>query len=93
MMGAGMAGRLAAAGHPLAVFNRDPAKAAPFAARGVRVAATPSEAAEGAELIFSMVADDAAARTVWLGEEGALAAAKPGAVLVECSTVSVEWIR
>ncbi len=92
-MGAGMAGRLAAGGFPLAVFNRDPAKAAPFAARGVRVAATPSEAAEGAELIFSMVADDAAARTVWLGEAGALAAAKPGAVLVECSTVSVEWIR
>lgn len=93
LMGAGMAGRLAGAGFPLAVYNRDAAKARALAERGVRVAATPVEAAEGAELIFSMVADDVAARSVWLGEAGALAAAARGAVLVECSTVSVGWIR
>jgi 3-hydroxyisobutyrate dehydrogenase len=39
-----------------------------------------------------MVADDAAARAVWLGEQGALAGAARGTVLVECSTVTVEWI-
>lgn len=93
LMGGGMAGRLAAAGFPLAVFNRDAAKAGSFATRGVRVAATPAEAAEGAELVFSMVADDVAARAVWLGESGALRSAGRGAVLVECSTVSVGWIR
>lgn len=93
LMGAGMAGRLAGAGFSLAVYNRDAAKARSLAALGARVAATPAEAAAGAELIFSMVADDAAARAVWLGDAGALAAASRGAVLVECSTVSVGWIR
>ena len=93
LMGAGMAGRLAGAGFPLAVYNRDAAKARQLEARGARVAATPAEAACGADLIFSMVADDSAARAVWLGESGGLAAAERGAVLVECSTVSVKWIR
>ena len=40
-----------------------------------------------------MVADDAAARAVWLGEQGALAGAARGTVLVECSTVTVAWIE
>lgn len=92
LMGAGMAGRLAAAGFPLAVYNRDASKARAFAARGARVAASPAEAAEGADFVFSMVADDEAARAVWLGEAGALGAAPGGAVLVECSTASVGWV-
>ncbi len=93
LMGAGMARRLLGAGFPLTVFNRDQAKTAPFAAGGARVAATPRQAAADAAFIFSMVADDAASRALWLGENGALAAASPGAVLVECSTLTVAWIR
>ena len=93
LMGGGMARRLLGAGFPLAVFNRDPAKAAPLAAAGATVAATPREAATGASLIISMVADDSAARAVWLGHDGALAGAAPGTVCVECSTVTVGWVR
>ena len=88
-----MARRLVAAGFTVAVFNRDPAKARPFAALGARVAATPREAATGAGAIFSMVADDDASRAVWLGPDGALEGAEPETVLVESGTVTVDWIR
>jgi 3-hydroxyisobutyrate dehydrogenase len=40
-----------------------------------------------------MVANDDASRDVWLGESGALSAAAPGSVVIECSTLSVEWVR
>ena len=93
LMGGGMARRLAGAGFAPSVYNRDPAKAAPFAALGARVAATPREAAERADVVFCMVADDDASRSLWLGEDGALAAAADGAVLVECGTVTVGWIH
>lgn len=93
LMGAGMARRLLEAGFPLAVYNRDPAKAAPLGAAGARIAATPREAAAGATILISMVADDIAARAVWLGKDGALAAVSKGAVCIECSTVSVDWVR
>jgi 3-hydroxyisobutyrate dehydrogenase len=46
-----------------------------------------------ADVVLSMVSDDVAARAVWLGEQGALAGAARGTVLVECSTVSVAWIE
>jgi 3-hydroxyisobutyrate dehydrogenase len=93
LMGSGMAKNLVSAGHRVAVYNRSLAKAEPLRALGARVAETPAEAAEGAEVIISMVADDAASRTVWLGENGALERAGEGAVLVESSTVTAGWIR
>ena len=52
------------------------------------VAATPREAAAGADFIFAMVADDAVSRAVWLGADGALAGAKSGAIAVEISTLT-----
>jgi 3-hydroxyisobutyrate dehydrogenase len=91
-MGAGMAANLLKAGLPLSVYNRTRAKAAVFGAQGARVVGTAADAAKGATVILSMLADDAASREVWLGEHGALAAAASGAVLVECSTVSPAWI-
>lgn len=92
IMGSGMAGRLLAAGFPLTVYNRSREKAVPLAAAGARVAASPREAAAEADIVFSMVADDAASRAMWLGENGALAGARRGAVLVESSTLTVAWV-
>src|SRR5208282_5279065 len=92
-MGAGMARRLLSHDFPLTVFNRNPDKAAPFAAAGARVASTAREAASGAEVIMSMVADDQASRAIWLGPDGALAGAASGAVCIESSTLSVGWVR
>ncbi len=93
IMGSGMARRLLGAGYAVTVYNRSPARAEPLAAAGARVAGSPREAAAGADVILSMVADDEAARAVWLGAEGALDAAEPGAICIESSTVTPGWIK
>jgi 3-hydroxyisobutyrate dehydrogenase len=93
LMGSGMARRLLGAGFPLTVYNRNPERASALAAEGAQVAASPREAAARADVVLSMVADDAASRTVWLGEHGALAGAARGSVLVESSTLTVGWIE
>ena len=93
LMGGGMARRLLGAGFAVTVFNRNPARAEPLAAAGARVAGSPREAAAGAEVVFSMVADDAASRAMWLGPDGAIAGAARGAVLAECSTLTVAWVQ
>ena len=93
IMGSGMARRLLVNGFPLTVFNRNIERAKPFAADGATVAVSPHEAASQADVIISMVADDIASRSLWLRENGALAAAKPGVVCIECSTVTVDWAR
>jgi len=91
-MGGGMAMRLAAAGFPLRVWNRSPGRAEAFQRPGVPLASSPRDAAAGADVVISMVADDDASRAVWTGADGALAAAAGGALLIECSTLSPVWI-
>src|SRR5271168_1253786 len=78
-MGAGMAANWLAKGFGLTVWNRTRARTQALADKGARVATTPREAAEGADCVFAMVADDGASRSVWLGADGALAGVKPGA--------------
>lgn len=92
-MGTGMANRLLSANFPLAIYNRNREKCAPFAKGGAFAAASPREAAARSEIILSMVADDGASREIWLGENGALAGASPGSVLIESSTLSGGWIH
>lgn len=92
-MGAGMAARLVEAGHDVTVWNRSPGRTGPLTDLGAAAAATPAAAAEGAEAVISMVADDAASERCWLAEDGALAAAPPGALTLECSTVSLGQAR
>ena len=70
-MGSGMAANLLKAGFPLAVYNRTAAKAQPLVDAGARLASTPADAARGASVVISMLADDAASRAVWLGPNGA----------------------
>lgn len=93
IMGSGMARQLLANAFPLTVFNRNAEKSRPFAAEGATVARSPREASQNADVIISMVADDNASRSLWFGENGALAGAKPGTVCIECSTVTVNWVR
>jgi 3-hydroxyisobutyrate dehydrogenase-like beta-hydroxyacid dehydrogenase len=87
-MGHGMAGRYLDAGFEVAVWNRSKAKAEDLIARGARWAASPADAAAGADAVVTMVADDDASRAVWLGKDGAAATMKPGSLAIECSTVS-----
>ena len=89
-MGAPMCGRLVEAGFAVTVYNRSPDKARPFAERGARVADTPADAAGRADVVLSMVADDAALLDVALGERGVLAGARPGLIYADMSTVSPE---
>jgi 3-hydroxyisobutyrate dehydrogenase len=91
-MGIGMAKNLLKAGFPLTVYNRTRAKGEPLAVEGARIAETPADAARDADVILSMLSDDTASRAAWTGEQGALNGAKAGAVLVESSTVTPEWI-
>jgi 3-hydroxyisobutyrate dehydrogenase len=93
IMGSGMANRLLSANFTLAVYNRNREKCISFARAGAFVADSPRQAASRSQIILSMVADDAASRDVWLGEEGALKGAPAGSVLIESSTLSGDWIQ
>ncbi|MET0533948.1 MAG: NAD(P)-dependent oxidoreductase [Steroidobacter sp.] len=92
-MGSGMAARLLAAGHRLRIYNRTPSRADALVKGGASVHATPRDACAGVDAVISMVADDAASRSLWLGADGVFAAQRPADTLViECSTLSYEWV-
>jgi 3-hydroxyisobutyrate dehydrogenase len=92
-MGRAMARRVLDAGHQLNVYNRTATRAAELVRQGAVAYTTPMEACEGVDTIVSMVSDDLASRSVWLGPHGILAAI-PGvdALAVECSTLSYAWV-
>jgi 3-hydroxyisobutyrate dehydrogenase len=92
-MGQGMAARLLTAGHSLTVYNRTAARAGALQEVGARVAASPREAAESADVMIGMTANDESSRAMWLGADGALAAKNaPDALAIECSTLSHDWV-
>ncbi|MFH1804648.1 MAG: NAD(P)-dependent oxidoreductase [Pseudomonadota bacterium] len=94
------AGRMASAmithlleqGFAVRVWNRSPDKIAPLVAKGAVACATPADAAKGVNTVISFMADDEAARAVWLGPDGALAALQPGTLAIECSTLSHRFV-
>ncbi len=95
VMGFPMAGHLKTrGGHDLTVFNRTRSKAEDWVARfaGKR-AATPEEAAEGAEFVFTCVGNDDDLREVTLGPNGAFASLGPGVVYVDHTTASAKIAR
>ena len=85
-MGSRMAANLQSAGYALRVYNRDRAKARPFAEKGAQACDTPAAAVQGASYVVSMVADDVATRAVMLGADGAVAAATAGTIFIDSST-------
>lgn len=87
-MGAPMALNLLKAGHKVTVHNRTREKEAAVAAAGARRAASPAEAAEGAEVVIICVSDTPDLDRVTLGESGVIHGAAPGTVVVDMSTVS-----
>jgi 3-hydroxyisobutyrate dehydrogenase len=93
IMGIAMARRLLDAGFPLTVYNRSADKARPLVATGARVASTAREAAGAGDIVIGMVSDDVASHQMWLGDNGALAGAAKGTLLIECSTLSIGWVR
>ena len=98
VMGYPMAGHLARAGHAVTVYNRSTAKAQAWTkefsdSAAPRHAATPREAAQGAQIVFCCVGNDDDLRSVVLGANGALAGMAPGTVLVDHTTASANVAR
>jgi 3-hydroxyisobutyrate dehydrogenase-like beta-hydroxyacid dehydrogenase len=94
-MGAAMAGRVAAAGHALTIWNRTRATAEALAQRldGVTVAETAREAAAAADVVVVSLADDAAARATYGGADGLVAGLRSETVVADTSTVAPETVR
>jgi 3-hydroxyisobutyrate dehydrogenase len=90
-MGAPIARNLLAAGFEVSVWNRTAERAAPLAADGARQSSSPAEAAEGADLTLTMLADGDAVNDAMTGPEGALALLPPGAVWIQMATIGDEW--
>ena len=92
-MGAPMAANLAKAGHRVTAFDIVAAKAEALASAGGRVAATVPEAAASGEIVITMLPAGPEVRSVYLGDDGVLVHARPGALLIDCSTIDVETAR
>src|SRR5664279_218364 len=92
-MGAPMARRIVGAAFPTTVWNRNPGRAAPFAALGASVAATPREAVASADVVCTMLSDPAALEAVADGPDGLVAGLLPGKIWLDFSTVTPEASR
>ena len=92
-MGLPIARNLLAAGFPLTVYNRTGGKADPLVARGAVLVGSPAEAAAGARVVITMVADDRALDAVATGPRGLLAGMEPGAIHAGMSTVEPDTSR
>lgn len=93
IMGRGMAANLLKAGFDLTVWNRTAARADELVAAGAALAAGPAELAARCDLIFTCVSDTPDVLEVILGEGGALSGARPGALVVDMSTISPQGAR
>jgi 3-hydroxyisobutyrate dehydrogenase-like beta-hydroxyacid dehydrogenase len=92
-MGQGIVPRLMAAGHKVIGWNRSRDKTQPLVDAGMRLAATPRETAAQADIVFSIVTDGAAVRSVALGPDGVLAGLKPSGIYADMSTISPQASR
>ncbi|MBK6652894.1 NAD(P)-dependent oxidoreductase [Zoogloea sp.] len=93
VMGRPMAGHLIAAGHEVAVWARRPESAAPLAAAGARVHATPAELARHCEVVISVVTASADVEHLALGPDGLINGLAAGAIHVDMSTIAPETAR
>lgn len=92
-MGSAMARAIDRAGFELCVHNRTRDRAAILATQvGCRIAETPAEAAATADVVITMLADDAAVRATYEGPAGLLAGARDGVILVDMSTIRPDTI-
>lgn len=92
-IGAPMAGRVLGAGHALRVHDRDPAAAEALVAGGAEWADSPAAAAEGVEVVLTSLPGPRELEAVVSGDDGILAAAAPGLVHADLSTISLDAAR
>jgi 3-hydroxyisobutyrate dehydrogenase len=92
-MGAPMAANLLKAGHQVTGYDIVASARAALAQQGGRAAASAAEAAAAGEIVITMLPAGPQVREVYLGAEGVIARAQPGALLIDCSTIDVETAR
>jgi 3-hydroxyisobutyrate dehydrogenase len=92
-MGAPMARNLIKAGHQLNLFDLNQTVLAELAALGGHISASPKDAAQGSELVITMLPAAAHVRSVYLNEDGVLAGIARGVPAVDCSTIDPQTIR
>lgn len=93
LMGAPMAERLLAAGYPLHIWNRSPAKCEPLADKGAKVGKTPAALTEASDIVFTCLTDTAAVEAVVFGAGGVVEGAAAGKVLVDMSSIRPDATR
>src|SRR5690242_1172346 len=92
-MGAPIARRLLGGGHRVTVWNRSAARCQPLAAEGATLAPSPAGATDGADVVIVMLTDAPAVEAVLFGPDGAAGALRPGAVVVQMSTIGPDEVR
>jgi 3-hydroxyisobutyrate dehydrogenase-like beta-hydroxyacid dehydrogenase len=85
--------RLMAAGHEVTGWNRSRNKAEPLIAHGMRWADTPRDVAQNAEIVFSIVTDSKAVRSVALGKDGIISGIGKGRIYIDMSTIEPDESR
>jgi 3-hydroxyisobutyrate dehydrogenase len=90
IMGGAMAANLLKAGFDLTVWNRTPGRITPLAEAGAAVADGPADVAARSDIIVTCVSDTPDAEAVILGPGGVIEGARPGALVIDCSTISPE---
>lgn len=89
----GIASNLIRAGHQLTAYNRTRQKAEALKDQGAQVAGSPAAAAKGADVVFTMLANDGAVEEAVFGEVGVAAGLVPGAAHISASTISIALAR
>jgi 3-hydroxyisobutyrate dehydrogenase-like beta-hydroxyacid dehydrogenase len=92
-LGSRIARRLAVAGYPMVVYDRDPAKGAQFSALGAQVVRDPIRLARNVEVILSCIPDDSAVENTFLGSGRVLESADSFNTVIEMSTIAPETSR
>jgi 3-hydroxyisobutyrate dehydrogenase len=87
-MGAAMAGHLARAGYPLTVWNRTPGRASELVGLGAVEAPDPARLAAASDVVIVCVSDTGDVEAVLLGPDGVAGAARPGTLVIDCSTIA-----
>ncbi len=93
IMGRGMAANLRKAGFELTVWNRTITRMEELVAQGARAGASPADVAARSDIIIICVSDTPDVQAVILGEQGVIHGAQPGALVIDCSTISPQTTR
>lgn len=93
VMGEPMAANLLRKGYSVTVYNRSPGKEEELVKLGADVAGTPAEATRDADIVITMVSNDAAIEDIYYGVDGIIGALKPGTIVIDSSTISPKLSR